>query len=86
MHDPDVRLELDNVDGPISVAAPRESDFKDARAKPFIGLAISALRPSAAMIRALRIADCAPSGNSSKSVLAALIQETDLVSLTMLEC
>jgi hypothetical protein len=43
------------------------------------GLATSALPPSAAIVRAARQIDLAPSGNVSNSFSAALIQETGLV-------
>ena len=46
---------------------------------PRIGLAMSALPPSAAIVRAARQIDEAPSGNVSNSFSATLIQETGRV-------
>src|SRR6266851_4735238 len=43
--------------------------------RPCIGFAMSALLPSAAIVRAVRQIDLAPSGNVSNSFKAALIHE-----------
>src|SRR3954451_19296255 len=42
---------------------------------PFMGVAMSAFPPSAAIVRADRQMDCASSGNSPKSFRAAFIHE-----------
>ena len=52
--------------------------------KPFSGLAMSALRPSAATVSACMIAFCAPSGKPSKALRAALIHEIGRVSLLLI--
>jgi hypothetical protein len=50
---------------------------------PFIGFAISALAPSAAIVKAVKQMVLAASGNDSKSLSAALIQETARVCLVI---
>src|SRR5690349_19757718 len=48
---------------------------------PLKGLALSDLPPSAAIVSALNMSPCTSSGNSSKSLRAALIHEMGRVSL-----
>src|SRR5208282_6085853 len=51
--------------------------------KPCIGFAISDVPPSAAIVKAVRQIDLAPSGNFSNSLSAALIQEMGRVFLVV---
>jgi hypothetical protein len=75
MHYPDFLTELDRVDYTEGIALEPQRDLEHARPKARIGFAISALPPSAAIVRAARQIDFAPSGKVSNSFSAALIHE-----------
>jgi hypothetical protein len=53
---------------------------------PFIGLAITALLPSAAMVNASRIVSRASSGNPSKVLRAGVSQDTGRVDIIFPAC
>ncbi len=81
MHYPDVVAELYAVDDSNGVAAVGNAISNTPEPRPFIGLAMSALPPSAAIVSTARQIDCAPSGKDSKAFRAALTQEMGRVGL-----
>jgi hypothetical protein len=52
MDDPDLILDLHSINNPESVPPERQGNLKNATAQPFMGFAISAFPPSAAMVSA----------------------------------
>lgn len=79
MHDPDFLCQLHRVNHAERIAFERQRDLKYAGPLPFIGFAISALLPSAAIVKAARQMDRAPSGNSSNSLSAAFTHDAGRV-------
>ena len=79
MDHPDGIGELHGVDDAERICPKRQRDSNTPGPMPRIGLAMSALPPSAAIVRAARQIDEAPSGNVSNSFRAALIQATGRV-------
>lgn len=89
MNHPNIVPKLHRIDDPERVTPVGQRDFKDTEPRPFIGFAMSALAPSAAMVSAARQIDCASSGNFAKSLRAALIQligRVVLVIHTLVQC
>ena len=87
MHHPDFIANLHGIDHAKRIASERASYRSPERRaisntpdpRPRMGLAISAMAPSAAIVRAARQMDRAPSGNLSNSFSAALIYEMGFV-------
>ncbi len=83
MDDPDFLGELHRVDHAERIARNGSAISNTPDPMPCMGFAMSALPPSAAIVRAARQIDLAPSGNVSNSFSAALIHETGRVLLVI---
>jgi len=79
MDNPNVFTELHRIDHAERVTAKWQGNLEPPEPKPRIGFAMSALPPSAAIVKAVRQVDRTPSGKVSNSLSAALIHETGRV-------
>src|SRR5271167_2748558 len=79
MDHPDFLSELHRVDHPEASPRNAKAISNMPESMPCTGFAMSALPPSAAIVKAARQTDCAPSGNVWNSFSAALIHETGRV-------
>jgi len=83
MDNPDVLAKLHGINNPERIPLNGRAISITPDSIPCIGFAMSALPPSAAIVKAARQIDLAPSGNESNSLSAALIQETGRVLLVI---
>ena len=79
MHDPNLITELDGINHSKRITAKCQGDLEYAVPRPRIGFAMSALPPFAAIVKAARQIDFAPSWKVSNSFNAALTHETGRV-------
>ncbi|MDD5277932.1 MAG: hypothetical protein PHR16_17905 [Methylovulum sp.] len=76
MGHPNIRINLDGVEGTESIAAMLKRNLEHATLN---GFALSDLPPSAAIVSASSMSPCTASGNSSKSLRAAFSHDMGLV-------
>jgi len=81
MEHPNIRINLDGVEGAESIAAMLKRNLEHATINTLDGFALSDLPPSAAIVSASSMSLCTASGNSSKSLRAAFSHDMGLVFL-----